>query len=214
MNAVIDHVAWSNKPEDRPGTLLVVALHGRGSDESAMVGISVRLPKGVTVASPRGPLEVAGGYTWFENRGTGRPVEASVKASQHALLAWLDTVAEQHTGVVILGFSAGTCFGGGLLLSAPERFAGAVLLSGNLPFDAGFDFSDGRLAGMPVFWSIDVDDPVITRELVVRSEEWLREHSGAQLEEHHYPGIGHAVDGRVLEDVHAFVARLASTTPA
>ncbi len=208
MNAVITDAAWSNKPEDRAGTLLVVALHGRGSDENSMVGISARLPKGVTVVAPRGPVPVDGGYTWFVNKGIGRPVEESVQDTARAFFAWLDEVAVGHSGVVLLGFSGGTAFGGGALLAAPERFAGAVLLSGTLPWDCGFDYSDGRLAGTPVFWCIDVDDPVIPRELVERSEAWLRGQSGAALEEHHYPGMGHAIDGRVLEDVHAFIARL------
>ena len=84
-----------------------------------------------------------------------------------------------------------------------------MLLSGTLPWDAGFDTTDGRLQDLPLFWSIDPQEDVIPRELVERSEQWLRTSSGAALEEHQYPGIGHAMSIEQLRDVSAFVAQLA-----
>ena len=41
---------------------------------------------------------------------------------------------------------------GALLLDEPQRFAGAVLLSGALPFDCGIAADPGRLQGIPVFY--------------------------------------------------------------
>ena len=209
MAAPLHHVSWSRPAADRPGTLLVVALHGRGSDERSMAALREYLPAGVTVAAPRGPLALADGFTWFENRGIGRPIAESIADTVAVLLGWLDDVAGAHSGVVLLGFSGGTAMAGGLLLAEPDRFAAAVLLSGTLPWDAGFDTSDGRLSGLPVFWSIDVDDPMIPRDLVDRSESWLRSHSGADLGEHRYPGVGHALSIEELGDVRTFIAGLA-----
>lgn len=205
----INRAAWSRPEADRPGTLLVVALHGRGSDESSMIGLASHLPADVTLAAPRGPVSLGGSSTWFENRGIGRPIEASITASADALFTWLDEVSGPHSGVIVLGFSGGTAMAGGLVLAQPERFDGAVLISGTLPWDAGFDTSTGRLAGLPVFWSMDEQDGVIPRELVRRSEAWLREESGARLAVHDYPGIGHAMSADQLADVSAFVASLA-----
>src|SRR5512137_325600 len=104
----IDHVAWSRPEAERPGTPLVVALHGRGADESSMVALAPFLPAGLTIAAPRGPLGVHGGWTWFANRGIGRPIEESIAATAAALLAWLDDAAVRHASVSILGFSGGT----------------------------------------------------------------------------------------------------------
>jgi phospholipase/carboxylesterase len=201
----IEHVAWSNAEQERPGTPLVVALHGRGADESSMIELSPYLPAFVTVAAPRAPIAVDQGFAWFANRGIGRPIEESIKATGAALFHWLDAVAAPHTHVVVLGFSGGTAMAGGLLLERPHRFAGAVLLSGTLPWDAGYDTGLDRLAALPVLWSIDVDDAVIPRELVERSEEWLRESSGARLVEHSYPGIGHSMTIDQLADVSTFI---------
>lgn len=201
--------AWSRPKPERPGTTLVVALHGRGADESSLVGIGGLMPESVTVVAPRGPIQVGEGWTWFDNKGIGRPREESIKETAAALFAWLDEVADDHAAVILLGFSGGTAMAGGLLFSDPERFAGAVLLSGTLPWDAGFDVPEGLLSGMPVFWSIDPEDSIIPAELAQRSRTWLVEQSGADLEEHDYPGVGHGISQQEAEDVAIFVAGLA-----
>jgi phospholipase/carboxylesterase len=186
----------------------VVALHGRGADESSMIELSSYLPNYVTVAAPRAPITLDQGYAWFANRGIGRPIDESIGATGRALYAWLDEVSPLHSHVIVMGFSGGTAMAGGLLLDRPRRFAGAILLSGTLPWDSGFDTSLDRLASLPVFWSIDVDDDVIPRELVERSEEWLRESSGANLAEYAYPGIGHSMTIDELADVSTFIGEV------
>ena len=204
-NAEIAHVAWSAPAEERAGTPLVVALHGRGADETSMLGLRAYLRAGVTVAALRAPILEGGGYAWFANRGIGRPIEESIKDTGAAVFEWLDGVAAAHSQVIIVGFSGGTAMAGGLVWTAPERFAGAVLLSGTLPWDAGYDSSPGRLNGLPVFWANDVADAVIPRGLVERSEAWLRTDSGAALEERHYVGLGHSISAVELDDIRAFL---------
>jgi phospholipase/carboxylesterase len=205
MPASIEHVAWSKPIHERSGSRLVVALHGRGSDESSMTGLSAYLPSDVTVAAPRGPVHVGGGFTWFANRGIGRPIEESIKDTGAALFAWLDDVSADHRDVIVLGFSGGTAMAGGLILAEPQRFSGAVLLSGTLPWDAGYELTPDRLKALPVFWSIDPADDMIPRELAAHSEEWLRADSGADLKERLYPDLGHAISLDELADVSAFI---------
>ena len=112
--------------------------------------------------------------------------------------------------MVLLGFSGGTAMASGLLFTDAERFAGAVLLSGTLPWDAGLDSPEGLLSGMPIFWSIDPDDPVIPAELVVRSRAWLVEESGADLTERLYPGVGHEISQEEAQDIAAFLGGIAA----
>lgn len=205
----ITTAVWSRPQDERPGTTLVVALHGRGSDESSMLGLAALLPESATLVAPRGPVPAGDGWTWFENRGIGRPLEASIKDTAAALLDWLGTVEEEHSRVVLLGFSGGTAMSGGLLLTAADRFAGAVLLSGTLPWDAGLEAPEGLLSGMAVFWGNDPADPVIPADLMARSRAWLVEESGAALEEHAYAGMGHGIGGQEAADIAAFLARVA-----
>lgn len=43
-----------------------------------------------------------------------------------------------------MGFSGGAAFAGGLLLDNPTRYAGAAVLHGTLPFDAGLSVATTR----------------------------------------------------------------------
>lgn len=199
-------VAWSKPAAERTGTL-VVALHGRGADEQSMLPLVPHLGDDVAVAAVRGPVELGGGaYTWFENRGIGCPVPASIAHSADLVEAWLDEVSGGFDRVVLLGFSGGCAMAGGLLLRDPARYAASVLLSGTLPWDAGLDTSAGRLAGARVFYGYDPADGVIPDELIQRSITWLRDESGADLGEHTYPGYGHSIALEELADIRAFIA--------
>ncbi|WP_428843282.1 alpha/beta hydrolase, partial [Streptomyces prasinus] len=110
-------VAWSAEPDRRPGTPLVVALHGRGADEASFAQLAPHLPQDATVAFVRAPLAEGGGYAWFANRGVGRPLTDSLAATADWLFGWLDTEAAGHTSVSLLGFSGGMAMAGGLLLA-------------------------------------------------------------------------------------------------
>jgi phospholipase/carboxylesterase len=71
-----------------------------------------------------------GGYAWFANRGIGRPVADGLPATMEWFRSWLDEVAPPGRPVVLVGFSGGSAFAGGFLLSDPERYAGAAILYG------------------------------------------------------------------------------------
>ncbi|MEV0691356.1 phospholipase [Streptomyces sp. NPDC050388] len=200
-------VSWSVEPDRRPGAPLVVALHGRGADEASFAQLTPHLPQEATVAFVRAPLAEGSGYAWFANRGIGRPLPDSIAATADWLFRWLDAAAAGHTSVSLLGFSGGMAMAGGLLLARPERFTAAVLLSGTLPWDAGLPEEQGRLTGVPVFWGRDTADQVIPADLVTRTGAWLREESGARLEERRYPGQGHGITLPELADASAFLRR-------
>ena len=72
---------------------LVVLLHGRGSDENQILGLAQHLPTGPQYAAVRAPIAEGGGYAWFANRGIGRPVAASLRATMDRFRTWLDGVA-------------------------------------------------------------------------------------------------------------------------
>jgi phospholipase/carboxylesterase len=128
---------------------LVVLLHGRGSHEREIIGLVDLLPEGPAYAAVRAPIAEGGGYAWFANRGIGRPVPKSLRCTMDWFRDWLDAVAPAGRPVVLIGFSGGAAFAGGLLLDEPARFAGAALLAGTLPFDGGVPATPGRLAGSP-----------------------------------------------------------------
>jgi phospholipase/carboxylesterase len=183
-----------------PAAPLVVLLHGRGSSEKDIIGLASHLAQGPSYAAVRAPIAEGGGYAWFANRGIGRPVAESLAHTMAWFRTWLDDVAPTGRPVVLVGFSGGAAFAGGLLLQDPQRFAGAAILYGTLPFDAGVPVSPGRLAGVPVFVAQGVQDSVIPRELLDRTWTYLLGDSGAPAYARRDPG-GHRLTAETAAEL-------------
>ncbi|MGY2744097.1 alpha/beta hydrolase [Arthrobacter sp. UYCu723] len=203
-----------------PAQPLVVLLHGRGSNEREIIGLADQLPSGPAYAAVRAPIAEGGGYAWFANRGIGRPVAESLADTMAWFRTWLDAVAPAGRPVVLVGFSGGAAFAGGLLLADPQRFAGAAILYGTLPFDAGVPVTPARLAGVPVFVAQGEQDRVIPPELLQRTWRYLVTESAASAYARRDPG-GHGVTGQTLAElggwIHerlAFLARPEASSPA
>ena len=162
-----------------PTAPLVVLLHGRGADERSIIGLSSALPVGPAYAAVRAPIAAGGGFAWFANRGIGRPVGPSLRATMDWFRGWLDDVAPNGRPVVLIGFSGGAAFAGGLALDDPARYAGLAVSHGTLPFDADLPVSAGRLAHLPVFVAQGDQDQVIPGELLAATWDYLLGDSGA-----------------------------------
>ena len=188
-----------------PHAPLVVLLHGRGSNEQEILTLAAHLPAGVEYAAVRAPIAEGGGYAWFANRGIGRPVAESLDATMRWFRSWLDAVAPAGRPVVLVGFSGGAAFAGGLVLADPGRFAGAAILYGTLPFDAGVPVDTGRLAHLPVFVAQGETDTVIPRELLDRTWAYLHGTSGAPTVGRRDPG-GHGITAPTLHRLAEWVA--------
>ncbi|MGC2129047.1 MAG: hypothetical protein WA629_03020 [Candidatus Aquilonibacter sp.] len=189
---------------------LLVLLHGRGADEDDLFTLAPAIDSRVAVAAVRAPLPTdEGGYTWSESRTPGRYFGESLRASLTWLQAWLDSLSNgrpEPQDVYLLGFSAGMAMAGALLLDQPARYAGAVLLSGTLPFDTDVSMSKDRLAGVPIFYGHGSFDRVIPADLVTRSAKYMRDSSGAKLEERNYP-IAHEISDAEVTDIDAWLTR-------
>lgn len=192
-----------------PAAPLVVLLHGRGSDANEIIGLARHLPAGPGYAAVRAPIAAGDGFAWFANRGIGRPVAESLAASMAWFRDWLDDTAPATRPVILIGFSGGAAFAGGLALADPYRYAGAAVLYGTLPFDAGVPVQTGRLADLPVFVAQGDTDQVIPRELLDRTWTYLLTESGAPTVASRDPG-GHGLSTATVYRLAAWVdSRLA-----
>ena len=196
-------VAWHGA--DDPATPLVVLLHGRGSSERDIIGLAGHLAPRASYAAVRAPIAEGGGYAWFANRGIGRPVAESLAETMAWFRSWLDEVAPAGRPVVLAGFSGGAAFAGGLVLDDPARFAGAAILYGTLPFDAGVPTDTGRLAGVPVFVAQGDQDQVIPPELLARTWGYLLTDSGAAPYARRDPG-GHGITTGTVDELGAWIS--------
>ena len=200
-------VAWRGSTD--PESPLVVLLHGRGSNEEDIIGLADHLPAGAAYAAVRAPIAEGGGYAWFANRGIGRPLADSLASTMAWFRTWLDAAAGRP--VVILGFSGGAAFAGGLLLDDPTRYTGAAILYGTLPWDAGVPTTPGRLDGARVLVIHGDRDMVIPRELLDRTWAYLTTDAGSSTTAVRDPG-GHGLSAGALTELQGWLtATLAST---
>ena len=190
-----------------PAAPLVVLLHGRGSNEREILSLAQHLPDGPEYAAVRAPIAEGGGYAWFANRGIGRPVATSLRSTMDRFRAWLDDAAPAGRPVLLVGFSGGAAFAGGLVLDDPSRYAGAAILYGTLPFDAGVPVEPGRLAGVSILVAQGDADHVIPRELLDRTWTYLTDEAGAETSARRGPG-GHGITPAALHELVSWIAHL------
>jgi phospholipase/carboxylesterase len=204
MSTFADPVVATHGSTD-PDAPLVVLLHGRGSHERDIITLAPHLPAGPAYAAVRAPIAEGGGFAWFANRGIGRPVAESLAETMSWFRRWLDDVAPPGRPVLLVGFSGGAAFAGGLVLADPQRYAGAAILYGTLPFDAGVPVETGRLAHLPVLVAQGDADHVIPRDLLDRTWDYLLQDSGAPTVAHRDPG-GHGISAAALHRLGDWIA--------
>jgi phospholipase/carboxylesterase len=154
--------------EDPEG--LLVLHHGRGTDESDLIGLADVLDpeRRLRVVSARGPLRLPGwpGYHWYQVPKVGYPDRASFDAARAAL-------AELHDGLwegsgpgpertVLAGFSMGAVMSHAMGWGAERpAVAGVLAFSGFVPSVAGWRPSFADRTGTRAFLAHGTMDPVI-----------------------------------------------------
>jgi phospholipase/carboxylesterase len=169
---------------------VVVFLHGRGSDESS-AAMFATVFEDATLLAPRGMLREGGGYAWFRNHGPGVADPSSLKDCVNFLESWTDVhVLSPDSNLWLCGYSNGAAAAGALLLSKPDRYRGAILISGPLVSERPWPVA--RLRGLSILMIYGEDDRVIPRHLLTESATYLAEASGAHASVLAAPG-GHDI---------------------
>lgn len=198
-------VAFTSPDAATPHEYLAVFLHGYGSDERDLAGLSEYLPVGLPWVSLRAPLRHPSfGYSWYPLEADFSPA-AAIASSTQTLWDWVDANVPPQVRLVPVGFSQGAMMASQLLRTRPERIGATVALSGYVsdqvqPADAALKQARPRL-----FWGRGDQDPVIPPANVTAAGAWFAEHTA--LERHVYPGMGHSVSEAELGDVRQFLAR-------
>jgi phospholipase/carboxylesterase len=195
---------WRCGSRDNPRGALIVLLHANGSDEAAMVSLAARLPREATVAALRAPIPALSGYAWFAGWSAEHPIPASVAGAIDYVEHWLDDEAGDAEEIWLAGCFEGATMAAALLLHDPQRYAGAALLHGTLPFDAQ-PALDGRLSGLEIFFGYRVD--TAAHERVIRTRTYLRDASGSCLEEHVFHNGSHSGSPELDDIATWFAAR-------
>lgn len=126
-------------PPGRPP--LLILLHGVGSNELAMASLAGAFDPRFIVLSVRSPIELAPfAFAWFHLTFTpeGPLIDGDeLIAAWERLAAFVDEAVRAYEAdparTFVAGFSQGGMLALAAMLTAPERLAGVVCMSGHLP---------------------------------------------------------------------------------
>lgn len=153
---------------------LLILLHGYGSNEQDLFGLTPYFDDRYTIVSVRAPRTLGqGAYAWFDlgftadNDITFQP-EQVLSASQQLATFIKDTCATRQITsqqVTLLGFSQGAMMTALIALTQPQLIGRAVLLSGLVPPQAQDHLSDAsRRAHLKLFVGHGLYDDVVPIE--------------------------------------------------
>jgi phospholipase/carboxylesterase len=180
-------------------------LHGFGSNENDLGSLGPALGLDLPWASLRAPIELGnGGAAWFSIATPGNPAAGAVENATDAIWDWVEANVDPGTRIVPIGFSQGGLMASQLLRARPERVLAPVVLGGfvlGAPQPGDETLRGSRPA---LFWGRGSDDRVIAPAAIIRSSEYLPQHTS--LIERVYPGLAHGINTPMLEDVRDFLA--------
>ena len=182
-----------------PGVPVVLLLHGYGTNEKDLVDLMEYLPK-LPWFSPRAPESSPyGGSSWFHLTDIANPDPDLVQKATDSLWHWIDETIPESSPLVLLGFSQGALMATQLLRTRPVRILATVIIAG-FTLEQQQPADELLLTLKPkVIYARGLQDQVISRESVSRTNTWLQAHTKAITKS--YEGLGHSVDARVMADV-------------
>jgi predicted esterase len=187
----------------RAGLILV---HGRGATAAGMLPLAREIgDRAVAVRAPQ-----AAGNTWYplsflSPLADNEPGLCSGLARIDSVIESLGEAGLPVERIVLLGFSQGACLTAEYLLRNPERYGGAVLLTGGFQGPAGRRPAvDGTFRGTPVFLGSSDPDPHVPWSRVEETAAILENH-GAAVETRRYPGMPHTIAPDEIEAAAAIV---------
>ena len=178
VHSVRPPAAGANAESTRPP--LLILLHGVGSNERAMAQLAPSLDPRFVVVSVRSPLTLGpNAYGWFHVTFTADGpviVPAEAETGWKLIAQFIDEAVERYDAdparVFVGGFSQGAIMALATLLTAPEKVAGAVAMSGRLlPEVLPHVATDDALRGKPVLVVHGESD----EKLGIHLARWARE---------------------------------------
>jgi phospholipase/carboxylesterase len=190
---------------------LLVLHHGRGTDESDLLGLADLLDpeRRLQVVTPRAPLQLPGspGYHWYLVPRVGYPDPETFVAAREALAELHDDLWEE-TGIgpgrtVLGGFSMGAVMSYATALSADRpSVAGILAFSGFVPTVEGWEPALADRTDTRAFVSHGRNDPVIGIEFAERAKSLL---DGGLDVTYRESGLGHQIDPAHLREASAWL---------
>ncbi len=196
----------SEKSEHPP---VVILLHGYGSDEKDLFGLSSFFPKNYLIISARAPYPLqGGGYEWYEMidiKGQRDGDPSQLANSMDLVKKFIPQVIAKYKAdsrrAYLMGFSQGGMMSYRVGLTAPSMVRGIGVLSGTIyPSLKPMIKVTPTLKQLRVFIAHGKTDNRISFEDGKRAYDYLTG-IGLAPEFHSYEGMGHTISKEVLTDL-------------
>lgn len=152
---------------------VIVLLHGYGSNEQDLFGLTPYFDESYTVISVRAPQVLAQNrYAWFETGFTDDGltyIPQQVLAATEQLGQFLTEVSSARSipanQITLFGFSQGAMMSALVALTQPQRIGRAILLSGLVPPEAHTHLTDAaKRAHLNLFVGHGLFDDIVPIE--------------------------------------------------
>jgi phospholipase/carboxylesterase len=149
---------------------LLMLLHGRGTDENDLLGLTQSFDPHLLVISVRAPFKFPyGGYTWFDLDDTDAVNIDQLINSRNSIFQCLDDIQLKYqidpARIFLFGFSMGAMMSLAVSLSNPKRFKGIIAHSGLLLQDERLSYQWDDLSDISFFIAHGQYDPIVPIEL-------------------------------------------------
>nr|WP_272915018.1 dienelactone hydrolase family protein [Paenibacillus dendrobii] len=142
----------------------IFTLHGKGSDERDMLGLTAPLADHFILIHIRGNLSMGAGYQFYELKSLGNPDREVFDQAVQQLEAFIRYATEKYPvdpgKRYLLGFSQGAILSMTLALTMGDQLKGIVALNGYVPEFVKTEYALQSVSGVSVFISHGEFDPV------------------------------------------------------
>lgn len=182
-NLSLHHLTKSpaSSPDRGPDSVYptILALHGRGSNESDLIGLADYLPKDFLWISPRGPFDLGpDSYEWFQITQIGKPDPTRLANALNTIDKFIDEIIANYpvdkNKLYLFGFSQGSIVSMSYALTRPQRVTGVVAQSGYIPHESGLQIDETGVKGKPFILTHGIQDPMLPVEWARRSRDTLQ----------------------------------------
>lgn len=193
------------KPLSETGKALIL-LHGRGGSAEDIMGLADALPVGdYTLFAPQATSHSWYPYSFLAVPAQNEPWLSSALGVVKELVEEIKAKGIAEDKIWFAGFSQGACLMLEFITRNGAHYGGAAAFTGGLIGDRIYPENyKGDFGGMPVFIGTSDPDPHVPVQRVHDSVRVLGER-GAKVTERVYPGMGHTITGKEVEDAKASV---------
>jgi len=197
----LTHFPASHSPEADSVYPTILALHGRGSNESDLIGLAPYLPKNFLWISPRGTFTLGpNSFEWFQITQIGKPDLTRLANALNILDTFIDEIIANYpvdkNKLYLLGFSQGSIMSMSYTLTKPQRVAGVIAQSGYIPHESGLQIDEAGVKNKPFILTHGIQDPMLPVDWARRSRDTLQKLE-TNLEYHEF-NMGHQVSEESL----------------